>query len=180
MSVIPPPPPTDEADAGQNNEGDTTTTTTTTTPGQRFKELRTSRELSQGKLAQAAGLSPSTIVKLEHDERVPSASVKKALALALKIDNEELDRLIGWPDPYQINSYNHRQPLHSPAGSSGDRLKALRLTRHLTQSQLARRLDLTDQAYGRLERGYTKQIEPALLEALAQILGNEVRDIYQQ
>ena len=177
MTAIPPSPSPLEADAGQNNdEGDTTTTTT---PGQRFKNLRTIKELSQGKLAQAAGLSPSTIVKLEHNERLPTATVKKALALALKIDTEELDRLIGWPDPYLVHNYNHRQPLHSPAGSSGDRLKALRLARHLTQSQLARRLELTDQAYGRLERGYTKQIEPALLEALAQILGSEIIDIYQ-
>jgi transcriptional regulator with XRE-family HTH domain len=49
-----------------------------------------------------------------------------------------------------------------------------------SQSEIARRLDMTEQAYGRIERGYTKRPGARLLARLSQVFGDEVAALFAQ
>ncbi len=174
--------------------------------GNRLKQLRLSRGMSQSELSRLAQISMSTLVKLERGERVPGTEVKERLAAALvlapggaggqgeartdvegetvastkaetKAEKEEGLAAIDWPAPYAAESYNHRQPFNAAPGSPGDRLKQLRLAQGVTQAEIAWRLGMTEQKYGRIERGYSKQVSRTVLEKLTIILGEGVMEL---
>ena len=60
--------------------------------GDRLKELRVQKFLTQRELAQAASLSPTTIFKIENNQVEPHISTMRKLAEALEIDPKELLR----------------------------------------------------------------------------------------
>lgn len=54
--------------------------------GERLKQLRTERDLTQPQLAQAAGIEQSYLSKLENDKSVPSAEMFSTLLAGLGVD----------------------------------------------------------------------------------------------
>ena len=54
--------------------------------GEKLKEVRIRRLLTQEELAEKAGLSPSTVVNIERDRSEPHFSTIRRLALALEVD----------------------------------------------------------------------------------------------
>jgi transcriptional regulator with XRE-family HTH domain len=58
--------------------------------GQRLREIRETRELSQSDLARLAGMQPSAIAHFEADRRKPSFDNTRALAQALKVTTDYL------------------------------------------------------------------------------------------
>lgn len=59
--------------------------------GEKLKEVRDRRLLSQRELAKKAGLSPTTILKLEDDRvKEPHPRTVRKLAQALEVDPAEL------------------------------------------------------------------------------------------
>ena len=79
--------------------------------GERIAQLRRSKGLSQAKLAQALGLSTSTIAMYEQGRREPSASTIITLADALGVTIDYL--LTGHPSPKSSAAFgidnNHSQ-----------------------------------------------------------------------
>lgn len=65
--------------------------------GDRIRELRISKSLSQDQLAEACGLHPRTVQRIEKDNRA-SLQSRSALARALKVDPFELDLPPGLSD----------------------------------------------------------------------------------
>jgi len=55
-----------------------------------LKELRESKALSQDDLAELAGVSPSTINRIEKGLQVPKWVTRRKLAKALKVDPSEI------------------------------------------------------------------------------------------
>ena len=58
--------------------------------GNRFKNLRTRRALTQRELAERAGISTNALNRLELDKAEPHMSTLRKLARALDIDPTEL------------------------------------------------------------------------------------------
>jgi len=59
--------------------------------GEKLKEVRDRRLLSQRELAEKAGLSPTTVLKLEDDRvKEPHPRTVRKLAQALEVDPAEL------------------------------------------------------------------------------------------
>ncbi len=58
--------------------------------GDKLKEIRTRRFLTQEELAERAGVSPATIVRVERNQAEPHISTMRKLAKALEIDPTEL------------------------------------------------------------------------------------------
>ena len=58
--------------------------------GEKLKDLRLRRAMSQRKLAEAAGMSQRAIVDLETDRREPHPSTLGKLAEALSVEPSEL------------------------------------------------------------------------------------------
>ncbi len=58
--------------------------------GDRLREIRTRRLLTQEELAEKAGVSPSTVVNIERDNREPHFRTIRKLAKALDVDPTEL------------------------------------------------------------------------------------------
>ena len=58
--------------------------------GDNLKEIRTRRFLTQEELAERAGVSPATIVRIERNQAEPHISTMRKLAKALDIDPTEL------------------------------------------------------------------------------------------
>ena len=58
--------------------------------GERLRELRTRRYLTQRELAQQSGMSPATIAKLETDVTEPRPGTIRKLAEALDVHPDEL------------------------------------------------------------------------------------------
>ncbi len=58
--------------------------------GEKLKEIRTRRFLTQEELAARAGVSPATIVRVERNQAEPHISTMRKLAKALDIDPTEL------------------------------------------------------------------------------------------
>ena len=58
--------------------------------GERLRELRARRYLTQRELADRAGVSPATIAKLETDVAEPRPSTIRKLAEALEVHPDEL------------------------------------------------------------------------------------------
>lgn len=54
--------------------------------GERLKQLRTERGLTQPQLAQAAGIEQSYLSKLENDKSVPSAEMFSTLLAGLGME----------------------------------------------------------------------------------------------
>jgi transcriptional regulator with XRE-family HTH domain len=54
--------------------------------GERVKQLRSERNLTQPQLAQAIGIEQSYLSKLENDKSVPSADIFQAILRAFSID----------------------------------------------------------------------------------------------
>ena len=54
--------------------------------GRRLREVRIRRLLTQGELAEKAGLSPSTVVNIERDQAEPQFRTIRKLAEALDVD----------------------------------------------------------------------------------------------
>lgn len=63
----------------------------------RLAHLRQRRGLSASALAEAAGLSKSTISRIENCEREPTMSQKALIALALEADVQAI-----WPSPTHV------------------------------------------------------------------------------
>lgn len=59
-------------------------------PGPRVKELRIEKGLSQEALAQRAGISFSTVNKVENRRKSPTLATLDKLAEALGVDTKEL------------------------------------------------------------------------------------------
>lgn len=60
------------------------------TIGQNIQRTREERAYGQAELAREAGLSASTLWRIEHDERQPRGRTLRALAEILQIDVSEL------------------------------------------------------------------------------------------
>ncbi len=58
--------------------------------GDRLREVRTRRLLTQEELAERAGVSPSTVVNIERDNREPHFRTIRKLAKALDVEPIEL------------------------------------------------------------------------------------------
>jgi transcriptional regulator with XRE-family HTH domain len=58
--------------------------------GERLKEVRTRRLLTQQELAEKAGVSPSTIVNIERDQAEPHFRTIRKLAKALEVEPTSL------------------------------------------------------------------------------------------
>ncbi len=58
--------------------------------GQKLKAIRTSRLLTQGELAERAGVSAATVVNVERNKQEPHFRTIRKLAKALDIDPTEL------------------------------------------------------------------------------------------
>jgi DNA-binding XRE family transcriptional regulator len=58
--------------------------------GDKLREIRTRRLLTQEELADKAGISPSTVVNIERDNREPHFRTIRKLAKALDVDPTEL------------------------------------------------------------------------------------------
>ncbi len=58
--------------------------------GDKLKEIRTRRFLTQEELAERAGVSPATIVRVERNQAEPHISTMRKLAQALSVDPTEL------------------------------------------------------------------------------------------
>ena len=58
--------------------------------GDRLREVRTRRLLTQEELAQKSGISPSTVANIERDHREPHFRTIRKLAEALGVDPTEL------------------------------------------------------------------------------------------
>ncbi len=58
--------------------------------GERLKEARTRRLLTQQELAEKAGVSPSTVVNIERDQAKPHFRTIRKLAKALDVDPTSL------------------------------------------------------------------------------------------
>jgi transcriptional regulator with XRE-family HTH domain len=58
--------------------------------GEKLKEARIRRLLTQEELAEKAGVSPSTIVNIERDQTVPHFRTIRKLAHALDVDPTSL------------------------------------------------------------------------------------------
>ena len=58
--------------------------------GDKLKEIRTRRFLTQEELADRAGVSPATIVRVERNQAEPHISTMRKLAQALNVDPTEL------------------------------------------------------------------------------------------
>lgn len=69
--------------------------------GEKVKQLRAERNLTQPQLAQAIGIEQSYLSKLENDKSVPSADIFQAILKALSID---VATLLGGVDEKQIRS----------------------------------------------------------------------------
>ena len=62
----------------------------TTTLGERIREVREARGLSQTSLADAAGISQGYLSQLEQDEREPSLSIAARIARALDLSLDDI------------------------------------------------------------------------------------------
>jgi transcriptional regulator with XRE-family HTH domain len=58
--------------------------------GEKVRETRTRRLLTQEELAEKAGVSPSTVVNIERDNREPHFRTIRKLAKALDVNPTEL------------------------------------------------------------------------------------------
>jgi transcriptional regulator with XRE-family HTH domain len=58
--------------------------------GDKLREFRTRRLLTQEELAEKAGISPSTVANIENDNREPHFRTIRKLAKALDVDPTEL------------------------------------------------------------------------------------------
>jgi transcriptional regulator with XRE-family HTH domain len=58
--------------------------------GEKLKEIRTRRLLTQEELAERAGVSAGTVVNIERDNREPHFRTIRKLAKALDVDPTEL------------------------------------------------------------------------------------------
>ena len=58
--------------------------------GEKLKEIRTRRLLTQEELAEKAGVSAGTVVNIERDNREPHFRTIRKLAKALDVDPTEL------------------------------------------------------------------------------------------
>lgn len=58
--------------------------------GEKLKKARTRRLLTQGELAERAGVSPSTVVNIERDQAEPHFRTIRKLAEALDVDPTSL------------------------------------------------------------------------------------------
>jgi transcriptional regulator with XRE-family HTH domain len=58
--------------------------------GEKLKEIRTRRLLTQEELAERAGISAGTVVNIERDNREPHFRTIRKLAKALDVDPTEL------------------------------------------------------------------------------------------
>jgi transcriptional regulator with XRE-family HTH domain len=58
--------------------------------GDRLRELREQRAMTQRELARAAGISPNTVAVLERSKAQPNMSTVRKLAQALGVDPSEL------------------------------------------------------------------------------------------
>jgi transcriptional regulator with XRE-family HTH domain len=58
--------------------------------GDKLKEIRTRRFLTQEELAERADVSPATIVRVERNQAEPHISTMRKLAQALGVDPTEL------------------------------------------------------------------------------------------
>lgn len=60
------------------------------TTGKVLKEARLKRGLTQGELAEKAGIHPNTYAKIERDEQEPSFETAKKLAKVLGVKLEDI------------------------------------------------------------------------------------------
>ena len=54
--------------------------------GEKIKQLRTEKNLTQPQLAEAIGIEQSYLSKLENDKSIPSADIFQAILKALSVD----------------------------------------------------------------------------------------------
>jgi transcriptional regulator with XRE-family HTH domain len=124
--------------------------------GQRVRQARQARDLTMEHLARRTGLSLSAVSELERDRtRYPQASTLVALARALDVSTTWL-AAAALLTPAQV--------------TLGQRLRAARLARGLTQAQLATIVTVNVSYLGRLESDTYRKPNFVLLGALAAAL----------
>jgi transcriptional regulator with XRE-family HTH domain len=124
--------------------------------GQRVRQARQARDLTMEHLARRTGLSLSAVSELERDRtRYPQASTLVALARALDVSTTWL-AAAALLTPAQV--------------TLGQRLRAARAARGLTQTQLAAMVGVPVSRISKLEIGTTRQPSFVLLGAVAAAL----------
>ena len=113
--------------------------------GSKIREARKAAKLTQVELAEKTRLSRSYIGDIEKDRYNPSLSTLKLIAKATNMSLSTLLHKAG-DDSISTTHNNSLFPL---------RLKYLREKADITQAELAQKLDVTQQAVGRWERGQT-------------------------
>jgi transcriptional regulator with XRE-family HTH domain len=75
--------------------------------GEKIRQLRTSKNLTQPQLAEAIGIEQSYLSKLENDKSVPSADIFQAILRALSID---VERFLEGIDEQIVHRYLRQIP----------------------------------------------------------------------
>ncbi|MBB6048830.1 helix-turn-helix transcriptional regulator [Armatimonas rosea] len=132
-----------------------------------LRRSRLERGLSQAELAQRVGVSKTTLGNWESERTLPSAPELGSLMEALSLggqDQRALRRLVALPRALVTLPPQERPPL------TGGLLRALRLRRGLTQSEVARRLQMRQ---GTLAKWEKSEDWPSTerLTALCMVLG---------
>jgi transcriptional regulator with XRE-family HTH domain len=127
-----------------------------TTIGQRVRQARQAQGLTIEQLARQAGVTQRAVSEIERERtRCPQAATLTALAAALAVTPTWLDTT---------------EPIASSQLAIGQRLRACRADRGLTQAQLAQRAAVSAHTLSRLERTVTSPPRATTLVRLATAL----------
>ena len=117
--------------------------------------MRTARGFTQTELSRRAGLSAASVGRYEVARVQPTPRAIAALARALEVETQHLERLV---------------PSRTAASAVGQRLRQLRLERGLSQAQLAARVGCAEKMIRSCELGHKTRLAPDWV-AIAAALG---------
>jgi DNA-binding Xre family transcriptional regulator len=134
-----------------------------------IKKLLHQKEASISDFMRATGLSWQTCHALYHDQQKNFG----------RDTLEALARYFG--DLGLVFEYVPTEEALKPELSPGEQIKAWReaLPDSPSQREIAERIGIANLAYSRLENGRTKHLTPTVLEALVQVFGDKVKDLYK-
>jgi transcriptional regulator with XRE-family HTH domain len=136
--------------------------------GDRLKKLRQRQEISQEELARRSNLKLSNLAKLEGGFN-SNPTLQTMAALAKVLSNNSLDVLL-------FNQIGSRGVNRIKIENLGQRIKALRQEREISQEELARQSDLKLSNLAKLEGGFGLNPTLTTLRLLAKILTNDSID----
>lgn len=138
--------------------------------GERIKEYRVARGLTQSDLANKANITRIALGNYERGQRIPTIDIFARIAMAL---NVSIDELIGYR-PEQSSVW--RCGITEPIMTFKDNLKKVRELSGLTRVEIAKRLNMTPAAYGAYELGKREPKFDKLCE-IADLLHTSIDDL---